>query len=192
MISKAIESSQSKVEGMNFDARNHVLEYDDVMNKHREVFYAKRMEVLENIKSDNSEEYILGILKKANFSKEDYYKRKAQIGEDNAKQIEKFIPIKVLDTYWIEHLENMNYLRDSVRLRAYGQQDPLIEYKREGHGMFKELLNTIESTIANAIMKADINVTHKPKPVAVTGNKIGRNDPCHCKSGKKYKKCHGK
>ena len=193
LISKAIESSQSKVEGMNFDARNYVLEYDDVMNKHREVFYSKRREVLENIKSDSSEEYILKILEKSKFSEDDYNKRKAQIGEDNAKQIEKFIPIKVLDNFWIEHLENMEYLRDSVRLRAYGQQDPLLEYKREGHRMFKELINTMESAIASAIMKADINVTHKPKPVAVLdGNKIGRNDPCHCGSGKKFKKCHGK
>ena len=193
LISKAIESSQSKVEGMNFDARNYVLEYDDVMNKHREVFYNKRREVLENIKSDSSKEYILKILEKSKFSEDDYNKRKAQIGEDNAKQIEKFIPIKVLDNFWIEHLENMEYLRDSVRLRAYGQQDPLLEYKREGHRMFKELINTMESSIASAIMKADINVTHKPKPVAVLdGNKIGRNDPCHCNSGKKFKKCHGK
>ena len=84
----------------------------------------------------------------------------------------------------------MEYLRDSVRLRAYGQQDPLLEYKREVHRMFKELINTMESSIASAIMKADINVTHKPKPVAVLdGNKICRNDPCHCGSGLKWKRC---
>ena len=195
MVSKAIESSQARVEGMNFDARNHILEYDDVMNKHREVFYAKRREVLENIKSDSSERYILGILEKAGFSKNDYLLRKERIGEENAKSIERYIPLKVLDTFWIEHLENMSYLRDSVRLRAYGQQDPLIEYKKEGHRMFKDFLATIDKVIADAVMKADVTVNQKPKPMVAGFSKksaVGRNDPCPCGSGKKYKKCHGK
>jgi len=189
LISKAIESSQAKVEGMNFDAREHILEYDDVMNKHREVFYKKRREILDKAGKGELTEHILEILKKAGFSEEDYSKRKEEIGEENAKQIEKFIPLKVLDTYWIEHLENMGHLRDSVRLRAYGQQDPLIEYKREGHGMFRHLLDTIDSVIAKAIMKADVKIKRKPAFVKTTAGKIGRNDPCPCGSGKKYKKC---
>jgi len=184
LVSRAIESSQAKVEGMNFDAREHILEYDDVMNKHREVFYKKRREMMGNPQ-------ILEILEKAGFSKEDYEKRKQEIGEDKAKQIERFIPLKVLDTYWIEHLENMSHLRDSVSLRAYGQQDPLIEYKREGHGMFRHLLDTIDAVIAKAIMKADITVNNSPRPVLgqIPKDKVGRNDPCPCGSGKKYKKC---
>ncbi|MBU3942501.1 preprotein translocase subunit SecA [Patescibacteria group bacterium] len=190
LVSKAIESSQSKVEGMNFDARNHVLEYDDVMNKHREIFYAKRVEFMKGVD-------ILGLLKRAGFSEEEYLERKRKLGEENAKQIEKFIPLKVLDAFWIEHLENMGHLRDSVGLRAYGQQDPLIEYKREGHGMFKALLADIEKSIANAIMKADVkvNVNEKgrgPSSTQKQNKRVGRNDPCSCGSGKKFKKCCGK
>jgi len=196
IISKAIESAQSKVEGMNFDARNHVLEYDDVMNKHREVFYRKRKEILE--KSKNLKPYILEIIKKAGFTEKDYLKREKELGEENMRQVEKLVCLKVLDTFWLEHLENMEYLRDSVRLRAYGQQDPLVEYKSEGHKMFQKLLQTIEATIANAIFKAELRVQSRdvrPASAPLRGasaGKVGRNDPCPCGSGKKYKKCHGK
>ncbi len=200
LVSKAIESAQSKVEGMNFDARNHVLEYDDVMNKHREVFYKKRREVLEKAQSSKLKTQILEIVKKAGFSEADYEKREKEVGEENMRQLEKAVCLKVLDTLWVEHLENMGHLRDSVRLRAYGQQDPLIEYKREGHMMFKRLLQTIEAAIANAIFKAELKpATVQPqfnqrKSAKISGNqrakrKLGRNDPCPCGSGKKYKKC---
>jgi preprotein translocase subunit SecA len=103
-----------------------------------------------------------------------------------------------LDAFWLEHLENMDYLRDSVRLRAYGQQDPLIEYKSEGHRMFRHLLETIDVNIANAIFQAKLNpqsqkrVMEPVKQRPVGEKEIGRNDPCPCGSGKKYKKCHGK
>ena len=92
----------------------------------------------------------------------------------------------------------MNHLRDSVRLRAYGQQDPLIEYKREGHKMFRHLLDTIDAVIAKAIMKADITVNQKPTRGPSSGNsprtglgsnKVGRNDPGPCGSNKKFRKC---
>ena len=190
MISKAIESAQSKIEGFNFDARKHFLEYDDVMNKHREVFYKKRIEVLEK---DNKslEESIIEIIKANNFTEEDYNKRKQEVGQDNMNQINKLVSLKVLDTFWVEHLENMEHLRDSVRLRAYGQQDPLVEYKREGHRMFKELLGAIDLTIATNILKADIQKAPK-KTTVIPKDKVGRNDPCPCGSGKKYKKCCGK
>jgi len=203
LISKAIESSQSKVEGMNFDARNHVLEYDDVMNKHREVFYKKRKEVLEKSEKQELKLYILEIIKKAGFSEQDYQKREQEIGEQDMRQVEKLVCLKVLDTFWIEHLENMDHLRDSVRLRAYGQQDPLIEYKREGHRMFQKLLESIDLAIANSILKAELR-RNQPQPQtspafvpqnrtsAGKTNKVGRNQPCPCGSGKKYKKCHGR
>lgn len=192
MVSRAIESAQSKIEGMNFDARNHVLEYDDVMSKHREVFYKKRREVLERAEKGELKEYALDIAKKAGFSEKDYEKREKEIGSDNMRQVEKLVCLKVLDTFWLEHLENMSHLRDSVRLRAYGQQDPLIEYKKEGHRMFQELLRAVDLTIANNILKAEI----KRQPKKPVSNKVGRNDPCPCgkidpKTGKpmKYKKC---
>ncbi len=197
LVSKAIESAQSKVEGMNFDARNHVLEYDDVMNKHREVFYKKRREVLEKAQEGKLKEYVLKIIKKTELSEADYEKREKEVGEENMRQLEKAVCLKVLDTLWLEHLENMAHLRDSVRLRAYGQQDPLIEYKREGHMMFKRLLQTIEAAIANAIFKAElkpqIQKLHQPLQSQFKKQKdrkkLGRNDPCPCGSGKKYKKC---
>lgn len=200
LVSKAIESAQSRVEGMNFDARNHILEYDDVMNRHREVFYKKRREVLEKAREGKLKEYILEIIKKAGLSEKDYEKKEKEVG-DEMPQFEKFVCLKVLDTLWVEHLENMGHLRDSVRLRAYGQQDPLIEYKREGHMMFKQLLQTIEATIVNAIFKAELKpqAQFRKQSISVLPNrapankkdrkKLGRNDPCPCGSGKKYKKC---
>ncbi len=205
MVSKAIESAQSKVEGMNFDLRKHILEYDDVMNKHREVFYKKRREILEKSKIKNQKSkmslrtYILELVKKIDYTEVDYEKKEKEVGEENMRQVEKIVCLRVLDTLWVEHLENMERLRDSVRLRAYGQQDPLVEYKKEGHKMFQQLLQIMETTIAQAIFKAEL----KPRPNLAPQNlggqaqfkkqkdrkKIGRNDPCPCGSGKKYKKC---
>ena len=192
MISGAIESAQSKIEGMNFDLRKHILEYDDVMNKHRAVIYKKRKEFLEKAPKGELKEDILLMIKKAGFSEADYEKREKEVGEENMRQIEKVVSLRVLDMLWMNHLEEMESLRDSVRLRAYGQRDPLVEYKSEGHKMFQRLLNILESSIANTILKASI--TKEPLPASqVAGprpkNKPGRNDPCPCGSNKKYKKC---
>ncbi len=193
MISKAIESAQSKVEGFNFDARKHLLEYDNVMNKQREVFYRKRDEILKKAKESKLlRSYVLQIVKKQGFSEEDYERREKEKGEETMRKIEKAVCLKVFDTFWEEHLDNMSHLRDSVKLRAYGQQDPLVEYKREGHRMFQELIKNIETAIAEAVFQAEITKTPKP---ALSDRKEqkkkipGRNDPCPCGSGKKYKKC---
>ena len=126
IISGALESAQGKIEGFNFDARHHLLEYDDVMNKHREIIYKKRTEILDKFKSSNLKPQILEIIKKAGFSEENYNKKEKEIGEADMRQVEKFISLKVLDTFWQSHLSDMEHLRDSVRLRAYGGQDPLI------------------------------------------------------------------
>jgi len=205
MISSAIEQAQSKIEGFNFDVRKHVLEYDDVLNKHRGVIYKKRREVLKKSQILDSRDqnslrfYVLEIVKKQGYTEEDYTKKEKELGEKNMRQVEKVVVLRTLDMLWMDHLENMDSLRDSVRLRAYGQQDPLIEYKNEGHKMFQNLLRIMESSIAHTIFKAQI--TQKPAQpsfVAQPGStkqnskKIGRNDPCPCGSGKKYKKCHGK
>ena len=197
MISKSIESAQSKIEGMNFDARKHVLEYDDVLNKHREGVYSRRKQVLEN---NNLKETILELLPKYNISEEDYKKKEEEIGSENMRQLEKVASLRVLDTLWIEHLENMESLRDSVRLRAFGQRDPLIEYKKEGFKMFNDLLSNYESVLINTIMKAGIAKETKPTQTEeasqrneiIKGDEVGRNDLCPCGSGKKYKKCCGK
>ena len=201
LVSEAIESAQSKIEGMNFDLRKHILEYDDVMNKHREVIYKKRREILEKAQISNLKPQILEMVKKAGFTEEDYQKKEKEVGEENMRQIEKIISLRTLDMLWMEHLESMEHLRDSVRLRAYGQRDPLVEYKNEGHKMFRQLLSMLESSIAQTIFKVSLvsapaPVVNYSTPVSKSKNKPGRNDPCPCGktasvTGKpiKYKKC---
>ena len=193
MISGAIESAQEKIEGFNFDARHHLLEYDDVINKHREIIYKKRKEFLEN---QNLKERILEILIKAGFTGEDYNKKELEIGKENMPQLEKIVCLRTLDMLWQEHLSYMDHLRDSVRLRAYSGRDPLVEYKNEGHKAFQQLLNMLDAGIAENILKAGFqkqqNLMPNSKPVESGKKQIGRNDPCPCGSGKKFKKCCGK
>jgi preprotein translocase subunit SecA len=112
------------------------------------------------------------------------------------RQVEKIVCLRIIDMLWLEHLENMNYLRDSVRLRAYGQRDPLVEYKSEGHKMFQKLLQMFESSIVQTIFRLSIEQEQKQPSPSTTEvspqskkSKVGRNDPCPCGSGKKYKKC---
>ncbi len=193
LISKSIESAQSKIEGFNFDARKHVLEYDDVLNKQRDVIYSKRDEIL---KKESLREMIIPLLPKYGYSEDDYNQKEKEVGEENMRQIEKIAGLRAIDSIWVEHLENMESLKDSVRLRAYGQRDPLVEYKKEGHKLFKELLENCERNMVEAIMKATISIqTPSNLEEYSTPQKkgeIGRNDPCPCGSGKKYKKCCGK
>ncbi len=196
IISGALESAQGKIEGFNFDARHHLLEYDDVMNKHREIIYKKRREILENSNPPMSPEL---------------EKKKQELGEENFNNTAKFVSLKVLDTLWQDHLSNMDHMRDSVGLRAYGGKDPLIEYKNEGRKLFQDLLNEIDFEIEDNIMKAGLQNQqhihqHQPNFIqnlaqnqdsslrseAKQSHEVGRNDPCSCGSGKKYKKCHGK
>jgi preprotein translocase subunit SecA len=192
MISGAIESAQTKIEGFNFDARHHLLEYDDVINKHREIIYKKRKEILINPKSQlpNPNQ-----TPNPNYQKE-ILKKEKELGEENFNQVCKFVSLKVLDTLWQEHLSYMDHVRDSVRLRAYAGRDPLVEYKNEGHRAFSQLSSTIDATIIDNILKAGItktknqNLSMQARPKAET--EVGRNDLCPCGSGKKYKKCHGK
>ena len=211
MISRAIESAQSKIEGMHFDLRKHVLEYDDIMNKHREVFYRKRRTILEKAQQGELKGHVAEILKKVGYSEEKYAKKEEEVGHEQMRQAEKVICLRVLDTLWVEHLENMEHVRDSVRLRAYGQQDPLIEYKKEGHRLFLELQEAIDRTITSSLMNVNVQPTtntntsaqvqeHRPavqsqypaSHLPSKNKKVGRNDPCPCNSGKKYTKCHGK
>ncbi len=185
MISKAIESAQTKIEGFNFDARKHVLEYDDVMNQHRSLVYKKRREILSDTYHINIEEEI-------------YKQKEKELGPELMKQVERFVALNTLDTLWMNHLEDMEYLRDSVRLRAYGQRDPLVEYKNESRRLFKDLMANFESQTAMIISKVqaqrntNLNTNSSPIIKAPNSSNIGRNDPCPCGSGKKYKKCCGK
>jgi len=198
MISGSIESAQGKIEGFNFDARKHILDYDDVLNKQRETIYSKRDDLLQN---NNLKSMFLPLFEKYGYSAADYEKKEQEVGSDNMRQIERIASLRVIDNLWVEHLENMDSLKDSVRLRAYGQRDPLVEYKKEALIMFKELLENYEKVLVESILHASINQRPAAQIQAVaenrdsnTGSKdeIGRNDLCPCGSGKKYKKCCGK
>ena len=157
--------------------------------------------MLEKAEKGELKEVVLPLLEKYNYSLEDYEKKEKEVGIENMRQIEKVAALRVIDNLWIEHLENMESLKDSVRLRAYGQRDPLVEYKKEGHKMFRELLDNYERMLVESIMRATIKVENTPNQMQVAsegrGNsapksEIGRNDPCLCGSGKKYKHCCGK
>ncbi len=293
LISRSIESAQNKIEGYNFDARKHVLDYDNVMNKQREVIYKKRKEILEIAKiaddpqretdkeiteenypelkklkdkileifkseiqnltvaytmenrarwdierilkaiknsvpidqeadkkldeiirsdwpdeqaRDKIIEYLLNEIIKA------YDEREKAMGYAVMRQIEKAILLRNIDLLWMEHLDEMQMLRDGIGLRGYGQRDPLLEYQKEGYRMFQNLLSSIDEGVFTAIFKIKL-MSQPPTPienqnittsggneatgnmvsgVKVNENKTGRNDPCPCGSGKKYKKCCGK
>ncbi len=199
MISRVLEEAQSRIEGFNLDARSHLLEYDNVINKHRETIYRKRKEILE-IEDEKRKAQTLELLKKYGYSIEEYEKREKEIGAATMRQAEKIVSLRVLDSYWVEHLENLESLQDAVRLRAYGQQDPLIEFKNEAHKMFKGLLDTIDTEAARVLdgikpaSKEEIERERRNMVMATAPQntpKVGRNDPCPCGSGKKFKKCHG-
>ena len=133
------------------------------------------------------------LIKKQGRDEEEYEKKEATLGAESMRRIEKIVCLRTLDFFWMDHLEAMDHLRDSVRLRAYGQQDPLIEYKNEGHRMFRNFLDTVESAIVKAVFAADMpaqpSVPMFSEPSSSAAKKVGRNDPCPCSSGKKYKKC---
>jgi len=194
MLSKRIEEAQTKIEGSNFDARKHLLDYDSVLNKHREVVYKKRREFLEK-NSDEFRAYILDLAARGN-AVEQYEQKESQVGKDNMTQAARFISLKTIDFFWQEHLELMDNVRDSVRLRAYGQQDPLVEYKNEANKQFRALLETVEANILQNLLNISTNpqasLRPEPKKQSVDYGKIDRNAPCPCGSGKKYKKCCGK
>ncbi|MEK7193865.1 MAG: preprotein translocase subunit SecA [Patescibacteria group bacterium] len=178
LVSKVVNEAQKKVEGFNFDARKHLLEYDDVLNKQRTAIYKKRQELLEQ-------------------------KTPAQI-------------LAMLDMLWMNNLESMEVLRESVRLRAYGQHDPLVEYRRESSILFKEMmagfdkwLEENKERLADSVQRigeGETKTQDSQQKIAPNANrstlyadkKIGRNAPCPCGAkhpdGRpvKYKHCHGK
>jgi len=194
MLTKRIEEAQTKIEGSNFDARKHLLDYDSVLNKHREVVYKKRREFLEK-NSEDFRTYILDLAARGNAG-EQYSQKEAQVGKDNMTQAARFIALKTIDFFWQEHLELMDNVRDATRLRAYGQQDPLVEYKNEANKQFRALLETVEANILQNLLNISNNAASAPQPqpkkFAIDYGKVDRNDICPCGSGKKYKKCCGR
>ena len=250
LISKSIESAQKKIEGFNFDARKHVLEYDDVMNKQRTIVYGKRKMLLAN--KELLSDQVLTMIEKelgdiVNFqfaqparhayggavadgenfdikqvyaqvsgifpisqadvletndsvelvnhlvtvAEREYKAKHDKLGAETLAQMERVVWLRAIDTLWQEHLDTMEHLRDSVRLRGYGQRDPLQEFKNEGFTLFERLLEEINKNVVYTIFHVDIT----PQPIqnlglpAEASAKAGRNDPCPCGSGKKYKKC---
>ena len=222
VVSNSIVQAQSKVEGFNFDSRKHLLEYDNVLNKQRVAFYDRRQKLLEA--TDGDEEYIKKLLKD-NFSNQIEKLKIFDAPEDRKKmvlkeinspvddmdkalelahiQIDKFDNLKaigtqmlsVIDTLWMGHLENIEALRESVRIRAYGQRDPLVEYRRESKIFFDRLEESIEGWVFGNLFKIKTSSIEEESQVELkideSKNRVGRNDPCPCGSGKKYKKCHG-
>jgi preprotein translocase subunit SecA len=302
MVSKAIETAQTKVEGHNFDIRKHVVDYDDVMNTQRDVIYKERNKILEganlkenifemvqeeleaiigaNIPSDNPEEWDLeALLAEVNaivklsdeftlealesmdaegireailqFARDAYDDKEEEVGENVMRQLERLVMLRSMDSLWVEHLTAIDEMRQGIGLQAYGQQDPLVAYKREAHDMWDQLLANIRNQIARSIYHVEIRAQAPPAPTpppvtvaqqpgiteangasraapvitderadraiaaaagvkapprnlrtnqpsdggggqtVVAAQKVGRNEPCPCGSGKKYKKCHG-
>jgi preprotein translocase subunit SecA len=270
LISRAIENAQRKVEAHNFDMRKHLLEYDDVMNKHREIIYSLRKDILtgesfEEIIQNMMDEKVDGLIErfidpkalpgdwdvrglKENLSRlfgfypkigpedlgEDgfgdlnvdsltdlireqvtaaYEKRKKDFGKD-LESVERYIILQIIDNEWVAHLQDMEHMKEGIGLRGYGQMDPLREYKKEGYALFEELMDRIrEETLStfsriqllrqapaeeevSRRKKRTMQLSHggdgeRPETVRRGGEKIGRNAPCPCGSGKKYKKCCG-
>ncbi len=207
-ISRALENAQAKIEGFNFDSRKHTLEYDNVMNHQRNVVYARRRTMLLG-DQDHIEDFLRNMI--AMYPDLDLTiqeKRKAY-GDGPFFETVRRIALHVTDTLWVEHLQTMDYTRSSVNLRAYGQRDPLIEYTKEGLRLFKEMEAMFYEQVSSFIKTLNITTTEKvetveerPELILNTGEgssatihnsepKVGRNDPCPCGSGKKYKKCHG-
>jgi preprotein translocase subunit SecA len=289
LLTRAIENAQKKVESNNFSVRKQLLEYDDVMNKQREVIYARRREILsdEDIGQDimemieekvdeiimtytdekgyledwdtigiaetvmrsfsisispsdpalsemNQDEFADWLLDKVVST---YKTKEENIGPPLMRRLEKIIMLRVLDAAWQDHLEAMDQLKEGIGLRAYGQRNPLIEYQKEGYNLFLEMGENVKGDVLAQLFRVQIarddtaraqaerdrlTLIHreftpspmgegpegggppgfrqgperpsgeKAKPVVREAPKVGRNDPCPCGSGKKYKKCHGK
>jgi len=282
-VSRSIEIAQRRVEQHNFEIRKQLLEYDNVMNKQREIIYGQRRQILEGVSLKDN---ILQIIEKvadgilliyaadtvagqgpdavglaeaiklrfgleldkailessgvtlketlSSFLTGAYEEKEASVGTDLLRHLERMVFLQIVDAKWKDHLYAMDSLREGIGLRAYGQRDPLIEYKREAFIMFSQMIAGIEEEAVDVLFKlqpakvervkgvfssvpqqfshpeaakfeAPAAGTHedsgqepnagppeaKKKPIQSSGPKIGRNDPCPCGSGRKYKKCHG-
>jgi len=245
---KAVTNSQVQTEGYHFNIRKHLVEYDDVINKHREVIYAERRKILsgadlkaniismvqDEIQSlvarrlssvsyelEEEQSNLSGLLedvstifplppqfrsdglselsakqiteKFTDYATELYNQREQELGPDNMRVAERLVMLRVIDRLWMDHLTDMEHLRQGIGLRAVGQEQPLIVYKREGHASFEALLAGIQHDVAHTIYRVGIaKEAPKKKEAVMVGKKVGRNDPCPCGSGKKYKHCCGK
>jgi preprotein translocase subunit SecA len=154
IITRSLESAQEKIEGLNFDQRKQLLAYDNVLNTQRDAIYKRRRAILFGTPEVLQEE--LSVLKNFNSEANDLIQRKiTDIGEQNFMQLLRRFLLQSIDTFWIDHLEAMSYVRSSVALRAYGQRDPLIEYQKEGRIMFEDLKQAITNRVLSLIKNID-------------------------------------
>jgi preprotein translocase subunit SecA len=211
LITRSLESAQTKIEGLNFDRRRHVLEFDDVLNQQRQSVYKRRRDILLGDKK-SIEELIKDLISDHEPTKKIIDSKRELLGEEEFQKVIKRIFLQTIDMLWVDHLEMMDYLRSSVNLRAYGQRDPLVEYKKEGLKLFKEMEESIDENVLkllpgigegaymrerqkleevhkSAQLIGGEDKSEKSKVFRRTEDKINRNDPCPCGSGKKYKKC---
>jgi preprotein translocase subunit SecA len=265
MLSNAIENAQRRVEGKNFGIRKQVLQYDDVMNKQREVIYTQRKQVMngDNLRDsfvkmlEGTVDQIIttycsdtphpdlwdweGIKAQAGsifmpkgaldisreemetYTKEDlkekmlatamqaYEAKEAEHGPELMREIERIVLLRVVDEKWMDHIDAMDQLRYGVGMRGYAQRDPVVEYRMEGFDMFEEMIRNIQQDSVKMLLHVRVDREHEApkrekvaepltashgdegpkKPATRSSDKVGRNDPCPCGSGKKYKKCCG-
>ncbi len=208
-IGKSLESAQAKIEGFHFDSRKNTLEYDDVMNHQRQAIYTRRQKMLSADKVE-IETLLTSIAEQKEGFDKIVEEKRSKIGDEGFVETVRRIALYTTDALWMEHLEAMDYLRSSVNLRAYGQREPIVEYKKEGlllfkamEQEFKEQVYSLVGTISAEAQRASAIDVSMPKEKLITShtepselggkkdNEVGRNDPCPCGSGKKYKKCHG-
>ncbi len=159
LVSRSIEQAQKKVEGHNFDIRKHLLEYDDVLNRHREAIYRKRREILEFKGRDGQGQPISLHQEGLDFLADlaqSYSQKMKSYPADLVRKFEQAIYLRVIDTLWIEHLTSMTSLRESIGLRGWGQKDPLTEYKHEAYSMYQKLLSSIEFQVADSLKNLEI------------------------------------
>ncbi|MFA5997294.1 MAG: preprotein translocase subunit SecA [Candidatus Paceibacterota bacterium] len=213
MISRSLETAQQKIEGFHFDSRKHVLSYDDVMTKQREYVYGMRREILMG-DIEAAKNYLTSIVAENPELTKQVDDKVVALGEVEFYSAIKRLILQVVDMMWMEHLDAMQYLQSSVNLRAYGQRDPLVEYKKEGMRLFREMKESVQNEIlrlvpaigAGAFIKEEEKAKEIVKKAIEIGggedeastasplksDKTGRNELCSCGSGKKYKKCCGK
>lgn len=165
MISSSLEQAQKRVEGHNFDIRKHLVEYDDVMNKHRTIIYKKRRSILDYdpTKEDWLHEGVMEML--SNEERPVIEDKTKRFGLDAMKELERAVYLRVIDRFWIDHLNAMQELREGIGLRGYGQHDPLVEYKHEAYNLFQRLLQAIDDEVVGLLMKAELaQVAVEPMP----------------------------
>jgi preprotein translocase subunit SecA len=245
LANKVIENSQTKVEAYHFDIRKHLVDYDDVVNKQREVIYGERKKILsgadlkaniqdmireelrglvtDHIPGGHGDEWnpdgfiaaVKAILPLPSHWNKDtlvdmdrkeieqkllehadslYEEREKELGAQNMRVVERLVMLRAIDSRWIEHLTAMENMRQGIGLQSLAQRDPLVAYKRQGHAMFQDLMEGVRHDIVHTIYRVGIVKQEKPKEreKVPVGGHTGRNDPCPCGSGKKYKKCCGK